>query len=189
MERLRTVRTGQGEITYTLTKKKVKNMNLRVDANGEVTLSIPIHGSAQIADDFICRKSEWIVAHRKRRAERPRVELLPERNPEMCYDLLAQGVDRMYPLVAELGVKKPVLKIRKMRSQWGNCHWMQGYITLNTMLHRCPQHLRDYVTLHELIHFLYHDHGIGFYSTMDAIMPTWREYRRELKDYARAVLE
>lgn len=189
MEQLRTVRTGLGEITYTLMKKNVKNMNLRVDADGEIILSIPLHCAAQTADDFIRRKSQWILEHRTRRAERPMVELLPELNREMCYDLLVESVERVYPLVANYGVKKPAVKIRKMRSQWGNCHWMQGYITLNTMLHRCPRHLRDYVALHELIHFLYHDHGSGFHAAMDSLMPNWREYRRELKDYAVAVLE
>ena len=66
---------------------------------------------------------------------------------------------------------------------------MQGYITLNTALHRCPEHLRDYVALHELVHFLYHDHGSGFYASMDAIMPEWREYRRELRLFDLAVLD
>lgn len=55
-----------------------------------------------------------------------------------------------------------------MRSQWGNCHYQQGYITLNTALARCPEPLRDYVALHELVHFLHHDHGTGFYAAMDA---------------------
>ena len=46
-----------------------------------------------------------------------------------------------------------------MKSQWGNCHWRQGYITLNTALARCPGTLRDYVALHELVHFVHPDHG------------------------------
>lgn len=62
----------------------------------------------------------------------------------------------------------PQVKLRKMRSQWGNCHYQQGYITLNTALARCPEPLRDYVALHELVHFLHHDHGTGFYAAMDA---------------------
>ena len=68
-----------------------------------------------------------------------------------------------------------------MRSQWGNCHWTQGYITLNTALCRCPQALQDYVALHELVHFLHHDHQAGFHSVMDALMPDWRE-RKSILD-------
>ena len=189
MERLRTVLTQWGEITYTLTKKRIKNLNLRMDADGTVALSVPLHCSIQAADEFVIRKSEWIVAHRKKKAEYPVQELLPELNREACFALLEQSLELMYPLVAVYGVRKPVLKIRKMRTQWGNCHWMQGYITLNTALHRCPEYLRDYVALHELVHFLHHDHGAGFYGAMDTLMPEWRENRRALKYYAVAILD
>ena len=64
---------------------------------------------------------------------------------------------------------------------------MQEKYTLNTALARCPQSLRDYVALHELVHFLCHDHGPGFYAAMDARMPDWRQRRRQLKDYVAAL--
>lgn len=187
MEQLRTVRTQWGEITYTLAKKRVKNLNLRLDADGAVALSVPLCCSDQAADEFVIRKSEWIVMHRKKKTECLMPELLPELSREACFTLLERSLERMYPLVASYGVRRPALKIRKMRAQWGNCHWTQGYITLNTALHRCPEYLRDYVALHELVHFLHHDHGNGFYAAMDAFMPEWREYRRELKIYALAI--
>lgn len=117
------------------------------------------------------------------------MELMPECGRAVCFERLTQSLNRVYPLVASYGVERPVLKIRKMRSQWGNCHWMQGYITLNTALHRCPERLRDYVALHELVHFLYQDHGSGFYDVMNRLMPDWRERRRELKKYAAAILD
>ena len=100
-----------------------------------------------------------------------------------------EAVVRVYPLVAPDGCPLPQVKLRKMRSQWGNCHYQQGYITLNTALARCPEPLRDYVALHELVHFLHHDHGTGFYAAMDARMPDWRARRQELKGYAQAIVE
>ena len=87
----------------------------------------------------------------------------------------------------EMRAAYPQLKLRAMRSQWGNCHWMQGYITLNTALVRCPPRLRDYVALHELVHFLHHDHQAGFYAVMDALMPDWRRRRAELNRYTAAL--
>ena len=189
MERLRTVLTQWGEITYTLTKKRIKNLNLRMDADGAVALSVPLRCSIQAADEFVVQKSEWIVAHRKKKTECPVPELLPELNREACFALLEQSMERMYPLVAVYGVSKPVLKIRKMRTQWGNCHWAQGYITLNTALSRCPKELREYVALHELVHFLHHDHSALFYAAMDQRMPDWRERRSLLKKYHTALQE
>lgn len=182
---VRTVRSPLGELSYTLVRKRVKRLNLRVNRDGSVTLSVPLRCSAAEADRLVLDKCEWIaVAMERQREVRP---LLPELSRAEQYDLLTQSLARMYLRVAPLGVSLPQLKIRTMRSQWGNCHWAQGYVTLNTALTRCPEMLRDYVALHELVHFLHHDHGAGFYGTMDALMPDWRERRRELKAYGAAL--
>ena len=157
MEQYRVVNTPQGPQTYLLVKKRVKNLNLRLDRRGQVMLSVPLGCPEERADALILEKWEWIR--------------------------------RVYPLVAPDGVPLPQVKLRKMRSQWGNCHYQQGYITLNTALARCPEPLRDYVALHELVHFLHHDHGTGFYAAMDARMPDWRARRQELKGYAQAIVE
>ena len=101
---------------------------------------------------------------------------------------LGEALDRVYPLVQPLGVAWPELRLRRMKSQWGNCHWRQGYITLNTALARCPETLRDYVALHELVHFVHPDHGPGFYGLMDRLMPDWRQRRKELRRYGGALV-
>lgn len=186
MERYRVVDTPLGPITYLLVKKRVKNLNLHIRRDGTVVLSIPTHCPLEQADHLIAQKGGWIMDVRARMADRT-VPLLPGHDREECLRLLEDAVGRVYPLVEGLGVARPLLKLRKMRSQWGNCHWSQGYITLNVALARCPEGLRDYVALHELVHFLHHDHGPGFYARMDTLMPDWRRRRQELKKYSGAL--
>ena len=185
MEQYRVVDTPNGPLTYLLVKKRVKNLNLRLDRRGEVVLSVPLRCSPERADAFVREKSGWILSHLQLAEEGP--PLLPEPSRKECRALLEEAVDRVYPLVAGAGVSRPEVKLRKMRSQWGNCHWRQGYITLNTALARCPEHLRDYVALHELVHFLHPNHGPGFYAAMDARMPDWRSRRKELQRYGAAL--
>lgn len=185
MEQKRFVQTSAGAIDYTLVRKRIKNLNLRIRDDGSVVLSVPMRCTVEQADGFITSKCEWILAHRKRIDEC--AALLPEETADICASRLQEALDRVYPMVAPYGVQRPGLKIRTMRTQWGNCHWMQGYITLNRMLHRCPAELREYVALHELVHFLHHDHGPGFYAAMDKLMPDWKARRKELKRYATAL--
>ncbi len=188
MGQLRTVDTPAGPMSYVLVKKQVKNFNLRVDTEGRVILSAPHRCPDSRADQMVREKCTWIsgALERQRTQRKP---LLPLPSRADCRTLLQEALERVYPLTASLGVAMPELKIRAMKSQWGNCHWKQGYITLNTVLARCPEHLRDYVALHELVHFLHHDHGPGFYGRMDALMPRWRERRRELRGYSAALLQ
>ena len=186
LPQLRVVDTPRGPLTYTLTRKRVKNLNLRVGAGNEIMVSIPLRCPARQADDFIRERSGWILDALSRREDR-QLEPLPPVSREECARLLTEALARVYPLVEPLGVALPPLKLRALKSQWGNCHWAQGYITLNTALARCPEELRDYVALHELVHFLHHDHGPGFYAQMDALMPDWRRRRKALKCYSGAL--
>ena len=186
LPQLRVVDTPRGPLTYTLTRKRVKNLNLRVGAGNEIMVSIPLRCPVRQADDFVRERSGWILDALSRREDR-QLEPLPPVSREECARLLTEALERVYPLVEPLGVSFPPLKLRALKSQWGNCHWAQGYITLNTALARCPKELRDYVALHELVHFLHHDHGTGFYARMDALMPDWRNRRRTLKRYSGAL--
>lgn len=182
VEEVRRVDTPGGPIQYALTRKRVKNLNLRVSREGRVSLSIPQGCPADQGDRLVREKWRWIMDHLDRRREAPDPSPVPTR--EVCLALLTRALEAVYPLVEPLGVPMPELKLRTMRSQWGNCHWMQGYITLNTALARCPAHLREYVALHELVHFLHHDHGPGFYARMDALMPDWRARRLALREWS-----
>ena len=186
LPQLRVVDTPRGPLTYTLTRKRVKNLNLRVGAGNEIMVSIPPRCPVRQADDFVRERSGWILDALSRREDR-QLEPLPPVSREECARLLTEALARVYPLVEPLGVALPPLKLRALKSQWGNCHWAQGYITLNTALARCPEELRDYVALHELVHFLHHDHGPGFYARMDALMPDWRNRRRTLKRFSGAL--
>ena len=165
MEQLRITDTPAGPISYLLTRKRVKNLNLRV-RNGQVSLSMPLGCPAEEADAMVRAKCRWIIQALERQWA-PGPELPPEPARRECLRLL---------------------RLRRMKSQWGNCHWRQGYITLNTALARCPETLRDYVALHELVHFVHPDHGPGFYGLMDRLMPDWRQRRKELRRYGGALV-
>lgn len=181
MDQLRMADTPLGQVTYTLTRKRIKNWNLRV-REGQVLLSVPLRVTQEQADEFIRSRADWILRtlERQRDTQKLTLEELPRKE---CLLRLAAAVKQVYPLVEPLGVPLPSLRLRKMRSQWGNCHYRQGYITLNTALAACPEALRSYVALHELVHFIHPDHGPGFYALMDRLMPDWKVRRGELKKY------
>lgn len=177
----RTIETPQGPITYTFERKKVKNRNLRIRPDGSVLVSGPVNSSAQQADQFVCSKSQWII-RALGRISAPQTELIgPDCSRAQSEAILVQAVQDVYPLVAGYGVSMPEVKVRRMCSQWGNCHWRQGYITMNLFLARCPEDLRQYVALHELVHFLQPNHGPAFYAYMDQLMPGWKGKRTRLK--------
>lgn len=60
VETQRTVDTPQGPITYTLTVKSVKNMNLRLEGDGTVRVSVNRRVPYAAADAFVRSRAAWI---------------------------------------------------------------------------------------------------------------------------------
>ena len=51
------------ELPVAVTRKQVRNLNLRVHADGTVVLSIPVGCSVSAAQDFLDRRAGWIGEH------------------------------------------------------------------------------------------------------------------------------
>ena len=104
MEQYRVVDTPNGPVTYLLVRKRVKNLNLRIDRQGQVALSVPLRCPPERADALVRDKSGWILSHLHRAEKAP--PLPPEPDQRECRALLEGAVDRVYPLVAGAGVAR-----------------------------------------------------------------------------------
>ena len=58
------------EIMYELTAKKVKNLNLRVQPDGRITVSVPRGLSPVQADRFVISRGAWLLQALERTAAR-----------------------------------------------------------------------------------------------------------------------
>lgn len=56
-------------IPVTVTRKRVRNLNLRVHGDGTVSLSIPTRTSVATAQEFLDRKARWIAERVRRRRQ------------------------------------------------------------------------------------------------------------------------
>ena len=57
-------------IAIAVTKKRVKNLNLRIAPSGQVRISAPLRASRASIEDFAWRHRSWIIGHLAHRAER-----------------------------------------------------------------------------------------------------------------------
>jgi len=79
-----------------------------------------------------------------------------------------------------LGVKAKNWKLRKMKTQWGNCKTKTGELTFSTGLIKKPLRCIEYVVAHELAHLIEANHSEKFYAVIAKHFPYWREVRKEL---------
>ena len=66
----RVLSAGEAQLPYTLTRKAVKRINLRITREGDVQVSAPVRVSLSVIEDFMRRKLNWILAARARVAAR-----------------------------------------------------------------------------------------------------------------------
>ncbi len=101
--------------------------------------------------------------------------------------LFQQSRDKWRRQMERYGYHLPpqiTLKIYRMRRAWGRCYYTKGVITLNMHLAATPQQCIDYILLHEMCHFLFHNHGTEFYATVERLEPNWRGHERQLSHFA-----
>lgn len=89
--------------------------------------------------------------------------------------------------VAELahmyGFRYEGLAIRDSKTRWGSCSG-RNTISLSLYLMQVPEHLQDYVILHELCHTVHHDHSPRFWALMDSVTDgKAHDLRHELHKY------
>ena len=89
--------------------------------------------------------------------------------------------------VAELahlyGFSYSNLTIRDSKTRWGSCSALNS-ISLSLYLMKVPEHLQDYVNLHELCHTVHHNHSVQFWALMDEVTDgKAHALRKELRKY------
>ncbi len=88
----------------------------------------------------------------------------------------------------KFGLKYQTVTIKKLKSKWGSCS-SRGNINLNLNVMRLPEHLIDYIVLHELAHTREMNHGPRFWGFLGVLLAKDpKPYDRELKKYGHLIL-
>lgn len=178
---LRMVAAGDVVISYELTRKRVKNLNLRVERDGSVRVSAPARTSLAYVDAFVAGRADFIrKAQARLQGERSRIETMPDVPEAMCRRRFQEAIDHLLPLFAAYDLPPITLKLRTMKSRWGSCAWARGTVTLNRRLYFAPAECLEYVALHELCHLVVHDHSPRFHALMTRLMPDWKSRKARL---------
>ena len=124
----------------------------------------------------------FFFIRRRRRRKRTRTAEQAAEVERLRIQAKAALPPRLAELAALHGFTYNNVRIKHNVSNWGSCSEL-GNINLNLNLMRVPEHLRDYVMLHELCHLRYMNHGTEFHALLEEVCPDHRALARELKGY------
>jgi len=90
--------------------------------------------------------------------------------------------DKVKELAEKFGFKFNKLTLKNIKSRWGSCS-RKNNINLCIHLMRLPDHLIDYVILHELVHTVHHNHSARFWKMLNDITGGAKVLDKEFKEY------
>ena len=172
------------KISYTFEYKNVKNINLRIKADGSVFVSANKRVSEKTVQDFIMSKADFILNALEKYENIKDIPSVKYFSEEEIKNVIIDICKKVYPYFQNLGVKYPEIKFRKMVSRWGSCHPKKGILTFNLNLMYAPYECVEYVVFHEFTHFLQPNHSGTFYAELEKVCPDWKRCRGLLKGIA-----
>ena len=168
-------------------RKGSKNIRLSVSATRGLLLSYPWHVSFAQAQTFLEKHEAWAIAAWEKTLDRKQQhdQNYQKISPQEVEMLRRKAKDTLLPRLAQLANQYHFVYaksfIKNNRSNWGSCSGVNN-INLNLKLIMLPEHLQDYVMLHELCHTRIKNHGPQFWALLNSVTEgRAREYAGELR--------
>lgn len=165
---------------------RARRITLSVRPSGETRLTYPRLVSRKRALEFLESRVEWVEQSRVRIAERtiPKPQYTTEQIEMMRREAKALLPERVAFWAQKFGFKYGRVSIRASRSKWGSCSG-DNNISLSLFLMTLPEHLRDYVIIHELCHTVHHNHSAAFHALVDRCLGgNEKNLRSELRRFS-----
>ncbi|MCK5565771.1 MAG: DUF45 domain-containing protein [Planctomycetes bacterium] len=151
-------------VTYTRSAR-AKYLRITVKPAQTITVTIPRKATKKQAKQFVQSKIDWIKKHLHRLEQQDKIERAPI--PDIDLDK-AQGrlFERMNHFAAKHDISYRQMTFRCQKTKWGSCS-SKGNISLNINIAFLPEHLQDYLLLHELCHLHHMNHSKQFWAELN----------------------
>ncbi|MGN0188277.1 MAG: M48 family metallopeptidase [Candidatus Cryptobacteroides sp.] len=149
---------------------RCRRISIRLRPGGNIRISLPAYLPYSAGLSFLDAKREDIRKIRERQAAVGNSG--PKLSEQEILELRRLAKEwlpaRLEMLATKYGFNYGRVAIKNNRTNWGSCS-ARNNINLNLHLMRLPQHLRDYVILHELCHLRHHNHGEKFHILLEEL--------------------
>ena len=167
-----------GEIKYRYSKK-AKYIRIVISNTSQVSVIIPDHHHIKDAINFVHSKKKWIQKNKKKISKKRILKLKLSRiGLETFWNDTNQKMIRLSN-IHQLSFYKLIFKT--LKSRWGSCS-PNNTICINNLIYYLPDHLKEYIMLHELTHTKIKNHSSIFWEELEIICPNSKLKRRELRN-------
>ena len=172
-------------ISYRLIRSDRRSKGIQITAEG-VVVRAPRRMSEAEVDRFVRSKRDWIERH---------LAKVPPAQPKFSDEELRRLADEALKRIPErvrhfaplVGVTYGSITIRNQRTRWGSCSG-KGNLNFNCLLMLTPDHVIDYVVVHELCHRLEMNHSAKFWAQVERVLPSYRRSLQWLREHEQELI-
>ncbi len=172
------------EIEYTLKiSRRARRMRLAVYCGGEFVVTVPQSMGQGIIEQFIIKKSQWIIDKIAYFKQFPaKVFTKNSKRDYLKYkeNALALAESRINYFNRQYGFLINSVNIKNQKTRWGSCS-RKGNLNFNYKIALLTPRLADYIIVHELCHLGEFNHSHKFWNLVAKSIPDYRDLRSELR--------
>lgn len=174
-------------INYNLKRRRgYKGVKITLKPSRQIVVTTGLLTPQIFINTVLSEKSTWIITTLKKIIAKniplPK-KLTPTEKKDLkikTQRLLDAKLDFFGP---QIGVTWNRVTLRNQSTRWGSCS-SSGNLNFNYKLSQVPDHLFDYVVVHELCHLKELNHSSRFWSLVQQVIPDYKQRRKELHKYA-----
>jgi predicted metal-dependent hydrolase len=160
---------------------RTKHLRITIKQDKTIRVTMPKRGNLNEAKEFLLSKIAWIQKQLRKMDQYANLREIPDLNIDL-EKAQTYLFNRLNYFCEKYNFSYKRAVFRRQKTKWGSCS-VRNNINLNINLAMLPEHLQDYVLLHELVHTKHKNHGRGFWAELDRLVGDARQLRKEMKKY------
>ncbi len=165
--------------------RRTKNVRLTVYCDGTVVVSTPVGITFDKIIGFLTKKSEWVLQKLEFFKTHP-VVIGPKTTRRDYLRLKQQALNLANLKVEEFnrfyGFEYNQINIKNQKTRWGSCS-KKGNLNFNYKIINLPDHLLNYLVVHELCHLKEMNHKKCFWDLVAKTAPDYKILRKNLQKF------
>ncbi len=161
--------------------RKNRSLRLTIEDNGDVLLTCPYLTTEPEIYDFVKSKISWLKKNIDKIGEKEKLADKPKLKTKELRALKSLVDDYVYKYSVLMGAEVEDVKLRKMKTQWGNCQFQKKILTFNSYLYYMSENFIEAIVVHELAHLFISNHSKRFYNLVLRYLPDYRLRMKEGK--------
>ncbi|MBI2056550.1 MAG: M48 family metallopeptidase [Candidatus Sungbacteria bacterium] len=172
------------KISYTLRKSRnARRVRIAVQSDASVVVTVPYVAGEEIAERFLQDKMQWVLAKIAffRGLEKVPMVRYGKRDYAVYKENARVLAERKVAhFNVRYGHEYRNIRIKNQKTCWGSCS-KKGNLNFNFRILFLPEHVQDYIVVHELCHLKELNHSKRFWGLVAQAVPEYLQIRKELR--------